>query len=145
MNSWDVDDVFGLDEFLSQPLVARVATAGPSVRPIWYLWEEHAFWWLTGGWSRLPAILERDPRMALVVDTCDLSAGTVLQVIARSPAELLPFDVDLARRWGARYLGPDERYWGRFADGVFHDPTTRIVRLSPATLRARDLSYKPAP
>lgn len=144
-SGWEIEDGFALDDFLSQPLVARVAAAGPSIRPVWYLWEQSVFWWLTGGWSRLPAILERDRRVALVVDTCDLSTGSVLQVVARGPAELLPFDADRARRWGSRYLGRDERDWGRFADSVFRDPTTRFVRVVPATLRARDLSWAPFP
>jgi len=142
---WQVEDGFDLDAFLSQSLMARVATAGPSVRPVWYLWEDRAFWWLTGGWSRLPTLLERNPRVALVVDTCDLRTGNVLQVLARGSAELLPFDQHRARRWGSRYLGADERRWSRFADGVFHDPSTRFLRLAPTSLRARDLSYSPAP
>jgi len=58
---------------------------------VWYLWEEDAFWWLTGGWSRLSALLERDPNVALVVDTCDLATGTVLQVVARGQTELVAF------------------------------------------------------
>ncbi len=144
-SGWEIEDDFALDDFLSQPLVARVATTGPSVRPVWYLWEDDAFWWLTGGWSRLLAILERDARVAVVVDTCDLATGSVLQVVARGTAEPLPFDADRARRWGSRYLGPDERHWGRFAEGVFRDPTTRFLRLAPATLRARDLSFSPGP
>jgi nitroimidazol reductase NimA-like FMN-containing flavoprotein (pyridoxamine 5'-phosphate oxidase superfamily) len=141
MTAWDVEQGFDLDRFLSRPLVARVATAGPTVRPVWYLWEERAFWWLTGGWSRLADIIERDPGVALVVDTCELRTGEVQQVIARGTAEQLPFDADRARRWGQRYLGPDERSWGRFQTGVFEDPTTRFVRLAPTTLRARDLSF----
>ena len=140
-NGWQVEAGFDLDGFLLQPLVARVAAAGPSIRPVWYLWEDRAFWWLTGGWSRLPGVLERDPRVALVVDTCDLSTCTVLQVIASGKVEELPFEAERARRWGSRYLGPDERNWSRFADSVFHDPTTRFLRLAPGRLRARDLSY----
>jgi Pyridoxamine 5'-phosphate oxidase len=141
---WAVDDGFDLDRFLRQPLLARVATIGPSgpaVRPVWYLWEEQAFWWLTGGWSRLEGLVERDPRVALVVDTCDLGRGEVLQVTARGEAEIRPFDADRARRWGRRYLGPDERHWRRFQGDVFEDPTTRFVVLEPTVLRARDLSY----
>lgn len=141
---WEIEEGFALDEFLTRPLVARVATTGPSVRPVWYLWEAQAFWWLTGDWSRLGTILRRDPSVALVVDTCELESGTLLQVTARGRAEVLAFDAERARRWGSRYLGPDERSWGRFARGVFEDPTTRFVRLAPVTLRARDLSYAPA-
>jgi len=141
VTAWDVERGFDLDRFLGRPLVARVATTGPTVRPVWYLWEERAFWWLTGRWSRLAGIIERDPSVALVVDTCDLQTGEILQVIARGRAERLPFHADRARRWGQRYLGPDERSWGRFQTGVFEDPTTCFVRLAPATLRARDLSF----
>lgn len=142
--TWTVDDGFDLDGFLGQPLVARVATigkTGPSVRPVWYLWEGRAFWWLTGGWSGLGQLLERDPRVALVVDTCDLKRGEVLQVTARGRAELHPFEADRARRWGRRYLGPDESDWRRFQGEVFDDPTSRFVALAPTVLRARDLSY----
>lgn len=141
---WEVQQGFDLDAFLSQPLVARVATVGrtgPTVRPLWYLWEEGAFWWLTGGWSNLERLLDRDPRVALVVDTCDLQRGEVLQVTARGGGQLQAFDADRARRWGRRYLGPDERHWRRFESGVFDDPTTRFVLLKPTALRARDLSY----
>jgi len=46
-------------------------------------------------------------------------------------------------RRGPPGSGPDERSWGRFQAGVFEDPTTRFMRLAPATLRARDLSYVP--
>ena len=139
-----VEDGFDIDGFLGKSLVARVATIGrngPTVRPLWYLWEEQSFWWLTGGWSKLRQLLERDPRVALVVDTCDLEHGEVLQVTARGTARIQPFDADRARRWGRRYLGPDERHWRRFQDGVFHDPTTRFVVLEPTVLQARDLSY----
>jgi len=141
---WSVPDGFNLDAFLGQPLVARVATIGrhgPTVRPLWYLWEEQCFWWLTGAWSKLGELLDIDPRVALVVDTCDLEHGEVLQVTARGSAQLQPFEADRARRWGRRYLGADERYWRRFQVGVFDDPSTRFVVLEPTTLRARDLSY----
>jgi len=144
MDGWDVEAGFDLERFLGRPLVARVATNGPTVRPVWYLWEEQTFWWLSGGWSRLASILQRDPRAALVVDSCDLQTGEVLQVTATGTVEQLAFDAERARRWGRRYLGPDERSWGRFRHGVFEDATTRFMRLSPARLRARDLSYDPA-
>jgi hypothetical protein len=114
--TWTVDDGFDLDGFLGQPLVAHVATVGrtgPSVRALWYLWEGRAFWWLT----------------------------EVLQVTARGRAKLHSFEADRARRWGRRYLGPDERHWRRFQGDVFDDPTTRFVALEPTVLRARDLSY----
>jgi hypothetical protein len=57
---------FPVDEFLAQPLTARVATAGPTVRPAWYLWEDGAFWLLSGPWARLLGRVRQDPVLALV-------------------------------------------------------------------------------
>jgi nitroimidazol reductase NimA-like FMN-containing flavoprotein (pyridoxamine 5'-phosphate oxidase superfamily) len=138
-----LDAGFDLDAFLARPLVARVAAAGPTVRPVWFLWEDEAFWWLTGGWSQLPAVLAADPGVALVVDTCDLTTGEVLQVTAQGTAEVVPFDPDRARRKLTRYLGADEAVWDeRLRAGTFEDPSVRFVRLAPRTLRARDLSFR---
>lgn len=137
---WTVEPGFDLDGFLTQPLVAHVATAGPTVRPVWFLWEERSFWWLTGSWSRLEAILSRDPRVALVVDTCELASGRVLQVIAAGQAAVVPFEPERAQRKLARYLGPNESCWDRERFAL-DDATTRFVRLGPERPRARDLSY----
>ena len=113
---------------------------------MWFLWDDGSFWWLTGDWSRLPNILEREPAVAIAVDTCDLESGRVLQVVARGDAALAPFDPERARRTLARYLGPDEGAWDheRFVGGTFENPSTRFVRLTPVALRARDLSYRAA-
>jgi nitroimidazol reductase NimA-like FMN-containing flavoprotein (pyridoxamine 5'-phosphate oxidase superfamily) len=133
---------FDVDAFLAAPLVAHVATAGTTVRPVWFLWDEGAFWWLTGSWSRLPGLVAEDPRVALVVDSCDLATGRTLQVIARGRAELRPFDPERARRKLRRYLGDDEHRWDeRFRDGTFDDPTAGFLRLPPDHLRARDVSF----
>lgn len=138
-----------LDAFLARPLTAHVATAGPTVRPVWYLWEEDAFWILTGPWSRLPGLVERDPLLALVVDTCDVATGEARQVIAHGQAELLPFDVPRGRRKLARYLGPDEERWdARFREYLYADPAARgtcWARLVPTSLVAKDLSFAVSP
>jgi hypothetical protein len=81
---------FDVDAFLAQPLTARVATSGPTVRPTWYLWEDGAVWILTGPWATLPARVQADPAIAIVIDVCDLATGLVQQVIARGRAEILP-------------------------------------------------------
>jgi nitroimidazol reductase NimA-like FMN-containing flavoprotein (pyridoxamine 5'-phosphate oxidase superfamily) len=139
---FEIDQGFDLDGFLAQPLVARLATAGPTIRPLWYLWEDACFWWLTGSWARLSAVLRENPRVALVVDTCDLETGRVLQVIASGDAEIVPFDPGRARRKLMRYLGPNQDLWdARFTTGTFEDALTRFVRLAPVALRARDLSF----
>lgn len=143
------NDPVDVDGLLAQPLMARVATCGdrgPTVRPVWFLWEGGAFWWLTGPWAVLPRHLERDPRVALVVDTCDVGTGEVVQITATGPAEQHPYDAERARRKLTKYLGPDESRWdaGRFDVRDFSDGAW-FVRLEPASLTVRDLSYRPAP
>lgn len=136
---------FDIDAFLAQPLTASVATNGPTVRPAWYLWDEQAFWILTGPWAKLLNRVRADPALAISVDTCDTATGLVRQVIARGSAEILPFDVSRGHRMLSRYLGADETQWDtRFRDYLRDDPAERgtaWVRLSPTFLTAVDLSY----
>jgi hypothetical protein len=136
---------FEVEEFLARPLTARVATDGPSVRPTWYLWEDGAFWILSGPWSRLPARVRVRPRIALTVDVCELDTGLVRQVVASGDADVRPFDVARGRRKLARYLGPDEARWDpRFRAYLHDDPGTVWVHLRPSRLVAKDLSYEVA-
>lgn len=139
---------FDIDAFLAQPLTARVATNGPTVRPTWYLWEDRAFWILTGPWAKLLHRVRADPALAVTVDVCDTTTGLVRQVIAHGRAELLPFDVPRGRRKLSRYLGTDETRWdARFEHYLYDDPGRRgttWLRLRPTSLTATDLSY-PAP
>ncbi|MGH9011221.1 MAG: pyridoxamine 5'-phosphate oxidase family protein [Acidimicrobiia bacterium] len=136
---------FDVDVFLAQPLIARIATTGPTIRPVWFLWEDGSFWWLTGSYSRMAEFLERDPQVVLVVDTCDVATGTVRVVWARGVAEVVPLDRERAVRKLSRYLGPDEAEWdGRFREALDEDPSTRLVRLTPTVLRAWDRSFRPS-
>ncbi|MFH8612944.1 pyridoxamine 5'-phosphate oxidase family protein [Streptomyces sp. NPDC018029] len=140
---------FDVYTFLQRPLTARIATDGPTVRPVWFLWEDGAFWVLTGPWTRLFDRVKNDPSVALVVDECDLLTGCVQQVIARGQAALVPFDVPRGRRKLARYLGADETLWdARFVSYLYDDPSERgtmWLRLAPTSLTAQDLSYAVVP
>ncbi len=69
-----------VDDFLARPLVARVALNGPSgptVRPVWFLFEDGVLWWLTGSYSQVGEWLEADSRVAVVIDECNLETGEV--------------------------------------------------------------------
>ena len=133
-----VEPEFDIEAFLSRPLTARVATNGPTVRPVWFLWEGGAFWILTGPWARLLDHVRRDPAISLVVDICDTDTGFVKQVIASGEVEILPFDVPRGRRKLSRYLGTDEGNWDdRFRHYLLDDPFERgtvWLRLRPARL-----------
>jgi len=138
-----------LEEFLALPLVARVAAngpTGPTVRPVWFLYEDGAFWWLTASsYSRLGEWLGADPRVALCIDTCDLATGQVHAVTVSGKAEVVPFEAERAIRKLTKYLGADRRSWSEGFRGAFDDPTSRFVTLRPARPpRLRDRSFAPA-
>lgn len=137
---------FDPNELLSKPLVAHVATSRPRVRPVWFLYEEGCFWWLTGPWSALPEEVAEDPtEVSLAVDTCDLATGRVRQVVADGTVEVLPLDAARARRTLSRYLGDDEPRWDpRFRETLEGSDGARFARLAPQRLVARDLSFQTA-
>ncbi|MFD6948569.1 pyridoxamine 5'-phosphate oxidase [Nocardiopsis sp. TSRI0078] len=133
---------FDVDAFLARPLVARVAVSdsfgAPTVRPVWFLWEEGAMWWLTGAYAKMSRFLEKDPRAALVVDACDLEELEFLQVIMRGEAEVVPYDEERSRRKLRRYLGEDESIWP--TDFRDFDEDTRFIRFVPERTIVQDLS-----
>jgi hypothetical protein len=92
----------------------------------------------------MPSIVGRDPRVALVIDTCDLGTGETLQVLAMGNAELRPYDVERGFRKLSRYLGDDESTWDdRFRRYLHSAPEAQWFRLLPTSLRAKDLSFRP--
>jgi hypothetical protein len=138
------DAPFDVAAFLARPLVARVSTGHNVVRPVWFLWEDETFWVLIGDWSGLGRRLLRDPVFEVVVDTCELSTGTVRQVVGRGRGEVVPFDTGRGRRKLVRYLGPEQDRWDpRFSlHGDPNDRGVRWARLVPDTLRILDLSFE---
>jgi nitroimidazol reductase NimA-like FMN-containing flavoprotein (pyridoxamine 5'-phosphate oxidase superfamily) len=134
-----------VEEFLARPLVAHLASTGPVVRPIWFLWEGDAFWWLTGEWSRLEQSLARDPSVALVIDSCDLTTGEVLQVTVRGQPEIVAWQREIAVRKLSKYLGSDQSRWPQERFLLPLDQgSTRLVRLRPLSPpQLRDLSFVP--
>ena len=107
---------FDVDAFLAEPLQAMVATNGPTVRPLWYQWEEGCFWMISGPWAKLFHRMQKDPEVSVLVDVCDIPKGRILQVIASGAVEIVPYDVPRARRMLYRYLGPDEASWSSKPD-----------------------------
>jgi nitroimidazol reductase NimA-like FMN-containing flavoprotein (pyridoxamine 5'-phosphate oxidase superfamily) len=134
------DDV-DITAFLRRPLLARIATNGPTVRPVWYLYEEPTFYWLTDTSNFLHQAVVRGERLVLVVDECDLASGEVVHVRARGHAEIIPVDKPRAMRKFARYLGPDESRWDpRFVSSLDLS-TTRMCRFTPSSIEAADVSF----
>src|SRR4051794_13093520 len=87
-----------VDEFLASPITAQLATNGPTIRPMWFQWEDRAFWIISGPWAKLFARVHADPKVAMCVDVGDFDSGTIKQVCAYGEVEIAPYDVDLVRR-----------------------------------------------
>jgi nitroimidazol reductase NimA-like FMN-containing flavoprotein (pyridoxamine 5'-phosphate oxidase superfamily) len=131
-----------VDEFLARPLTAHLATVGPNVRPVWFLWEEEAFWVMSGPWSTVPAQVQENPHVALAVDICNVDTGETKQVVARGEAKLLPWDQGRGRRLLIRYLGDDVNTWDdRFRDYLSGEPGCVWVRIDVQTPRVVDIGF----
>ena len=131
------------DAFLSQPLLARMATANPKtlqphVVPVWYAWDGTSLWINTFRGSRKVKDLLKNPAISVVVDSPipldDLSA-----VILEGKAEI----VDLPRpeleekiTWiYTRYLGP-EGVKEAEPQSWIKDPTSILIRLTPSWVKS---------
>jgi hypothetical protein len=138
-------ELFELDEFLSRPLYAHLAhnsEHGPRESPVWFHWDGQHIW-IIGGTS-FPRNLARDPRCALGIVDWDPASGRSQHVGVRGTAEILPYDVAMARTIFRRYFGPDEEDWDHRFDDVFREESGLVmVRITPETVVMRDQSYQP--
>jgi hypothetical protein len=140
-------DIFDLDEFLRRPLYAHLAHSSdqiPRESPVWFHWDGTAIW-IIGG-TTFPANLKREPRCAIGIVDWDMTTGLCQHVGLRGRAEVLPFNVEIARTIFRRYFGPDEMGWDRRFDDVFTGELgLDLVRFLPETVVVRDQSYTPSP
>lgn len=131
-----------IGSFLSRPLLARVATDGPTLRPVWYVFEGGVFYWLTDTSNFLCKAVQRGQRLVVVVDECDIHTGEVVHVRARGYGKIIKVDRARAMRKFARYLGSDESRWdSRFVPSLGL-PSTRMCRFEPSSLEAADVSFE---
>lgn len=143
---------FDVDAFLAEGRTARVAIDGPTVRPMWFLWEDGAFWLMSGPWAHLFGRVQDDPEVAIVVDVCDTATGDIRSVTVRGAVTIDdgPFDVPRCRRLLVRYLGEDEASWPAEPDdyrGYLAQPPMdglTWLRLVPRTWTVLDRSFTPA-
>lgn len=138
-------DSMDLEEFLSRPLFAHLATnseCGPRDSPVWFLWRDGAVW-IVGNprENSFQHRIARDPRCAVGIVYFDENSGTVQHVGFRGRAAIEPFDSETARQLFAKYLDDEEDSWdARFRESL-EDPDAFLVRFSPETAVVRDQSY----
>ncbi len=108
------------DAFLAAERTCRVATTGsegPHVSPLWFVWDGAALWIQSITRSKRWANLNRDPRVAVVVDAghdyfelrgVELT-GTV-EVVGEVPRTGEPNEqlAPMERQFAAKYFGTDE-------------------------------------
>lgn len=145
------DAAFDVDAFLGEAHSVRVATNGPTLRPLWFQWEEGCFWVISGPWAKLFARIQNDPKLALLVDVEEHDRGRIYQVMAQGNAEITPYDIPRARRMLHRYLGPDEASWSTAPDnypGYLQEPGPPgavWLKIKPTSLKTFNFSYANGP
>ena len=135
---------FDLEEFLSRPLFAHLATAsehGPRESPVWFSWEGGAIWIIGDSGDTFPMRVQRDPRCAIGIVDFDPATGLVQHAGFRGRAKVGPFDRNRARRLFSRYLGEGETGWDDVFLEALDDPDLVFVRFEPETVVVRDQSY----
>jgi nitroimidazol reductase NimA-like FMN-containing flavoprotein (pyridoxamine 5'-phosphate oxidase superfamily) len=147
----DTAHSFDVDTVLAEPNPIIVATNGPSVRPMWYQWEDGSFWVISGPWAKLFSRIQTDPTLALLIDIEERHKGRIYQVMVRGNAEITPYDIPRARRMLHRYLGPDESAWSTAPDdypGYLREPGPPgavWLKIEPTSLRTFNFSYATGP
>jgi len=81
-------------EYLSQPLIARLATSEkgwPHVTPVWFEYDGDNFWVPIQATTKKAAHLRSDKRVGLIIDTFTepISRFNITQVVVKGEAELI--------------------------------------------------------
>ena len=131
-----------LDEFLSQPHIAIVATASPTgvphAMPIWYLWRDGKILFHTGETSKKMRNLKKNNRISVVVDS---KVAPYKVAVIEGVAETTTGDSTLAREMAVHYLG--EKQGERYASASTGPGT--LVTVSPTKIISWDYARESNP
>lgn len=140
-------EIFELEEFLSRPLFAHLATTseqGPRESPVWFYWDGVDIW-IIGGES-FPDNIRRDPHCAVGIVDFDRTVGLVQHVGLRGTGAVVPFDTRIAESIFGKYMGSDRAHWDLRFEFVWKGESKYpLVRFTPETAVVRDQSYHVGP
>jgi hypothetical protein len=133
-----------LDEFLSHPLYAFLASDSPSgscCSPVWFLWEEEKVWIISVKGDSFSKRVAQQPKCAISIVDWDRASGKSIHAGLRGIANVQEFDPLRAERLLNKYLGNDKSQWNaRFLD-FQSDPENVFVCFVPEKVVLRDQSY----
>ena len=123
-----------LDGFLASERTCRLATLGgdgsPHVTPLWFVWDGSSAWISSIVRSQRWTDIERDPRVALVVDAGE-RFDELRGVELRGRAEVVG-EVPRAGAADHELAGPERLHADKYAGGVVHhDGRHAWLRITP--------------
>lgn len=126
-----------IDEFLSAPLIARMATADaaghPHVVPVWFGWEEGSLWISSFANTRKMGELNNNPWLSVVIDVAE-EDGTNKAVVFEGKCELITEPRSLVEQKSTwiytRYLG-EKGVLREEPQSWIRDPLNTIIKLTP--------------
>ncbi len=129
-----------VDAFLAEQRTCRVATVGPSgphATPLWFAWHGGALWLTSVVRSQRWADLQRDPRIAAVVDA-GTSYDELRGVELRGQVEVVG-EVPRTGEPEPDLDGPEQLFADRYTGGVVaHDGRHAWLRLTPDKITSWD-------
>ena len=137
-----------VNELLSTPVVARLATVKPDgapyVVPVWQHWDGEAMYVIPRGRSRFVEHVRAEPRVAVsCADDVDAGHGRVLiegrAEIVEGPVLMAGRLLDIAREMAERYGGEAGL---RYLDGTMDKPRY-LLRIVPDKLTTWEGGWHP--
>ena len=135
-----------LDAFLGRERTCRLATLGPDgphVSPVWFTWDGGALWIYSLTRSQRWADLQRDPRVAAVIDGGEHYAELHGVEIEGEAAVVGPVPrTGEADPQAPELAGPERlmaaKYFGAGSGAMTHDGRHAWLRITPAKITSWD-------
>ncbi|WP_297648625.1 pyridoxamine 5'-phosphate oxidase family protein [Pseudonocardia sp.] len=134
-----------VDAFLAEERICRVATVGtngPHATPLWYVWHDGALWLTSLSRSQRWIDLQKDPRIAVVVDAGE-DYMELRGVELRGKVEVVG-EVPRTGEDVPELEGPQQAFADRYTGGqVVNDGRHAWMRLVPEKVTSWDFRKLP--
>ncbi len=138
MNPLPKEKLKDINDFLQQPLIARMATADmngqPHVVPVWFGWDGETLWISSYSNTRKVIELEKNPKISVVIDEAKDNGenkGVIFEGVVELIREPRSFLHDQFVWIYTRYLGSDGILAAEPQSWI-EDPHNLLIKLIPA-------------